>query len=572
MVFDFSSRKYYHYPKEKVVDGVKHLQRADIVGGHNIIDYDIPVLQKFFSSFDPKKVVDTLVWSRLAYPDIMEVDLELRKQGRIESSLMGKHSLEAWGQRLGEYKGDFAKTTDWQEWSEEMEEYCEQDVKVSVKLWQKLMTKNVSKEALRLEHQVQTIVCRQMQNGFWFDIDAAEELYGRLIEKRMELEEQLKGIFGTWIEPNGPVKTAKANNSRYGYIKGCQYQKIKYVTFNPNSRVHIYKCLIKKYGWKPKEFTNSGQPKVDETILKKLPYPEAQSLSEYLMLSKRIGQIAEGDQAWLKTVNRDTHSIHGYVNTNGAVTGRMTHSKPNIAQVPANHHPYGAECRALFKPKPGWKLIGCDASGLELRCLAHYMAKYDDGAYGKVILEGDIHTENQVAAGLPTRDKAKTFIYAFMYGAGNEKLGSIVGGGKDEGKKLRSAFLQKIPALKELKERVETTAKTRKYLIGLDGRELQVRAVYAALNLLLQSAGALIMKKALAIFDEDLQKQGYKPGIDYQFVANIHDEYQTSARPEIAEEVGEIAAEAIRKAGRYFNFRCLLDAEYNIGDSWKETH
>lgn len=572
MVFDFSTRKYYHYPKEKVVEGVAHLQKADIVVGQNIIDYDIPVLQKFFPLFVPKKVVDTLVWSRLAYPDIMEVDLELRKKGRIESSLMGRHSLEAWGQRLGESKGDFAKTTDWQEWSPEMEKYCEQDVRVTLKLWQKLVSKSVSKEALKLEHQVQTIICRQMANGFWFDIDAAEELYAKLIEKRLELEEKLKGIFGTWIEPKGPVKTAKVNNKRYGYIKGCQYQKIKYVTFNPNSRTHIYKCLIKKYGWKPQEFTDSGQPKVDDTIIKALPYPEAKPLSEYLMLTKRINQIAEGEKAWIKFYNRETHRIHGYVNTGGTATGRMSHSNPNVSQVPASYSPYGAECRDLWRPRPGWWQVGADASGLELRCLAHYLAKYDNGRYAHIILKEDIHVANQLAAGLLTRDQAKTFIYMYIYGAGNAALGATIGGGSKEGKEMRSKFLKKIEGLKQLKEQVEKIGMSRGYLKGLDGRSIPVDLKYKALNRLLQSAGGIVMKKALVIMDEDFQ-QDYVPGKDYEFMVNSHDEVGLECRTkEIAEDIGKRACQAITKAGEFFNFRCPLAGEYKVGKSWRETH
>jgi DNA polymerase I-like protein with 3'-5' exonuclease and polymerase domains len=307
------------------------------------------------------------------------------------------------------------------------------------------------------------------------------------------------------------------------------------------------------------------------------------------MLSKRIGQLAEGSAAWLKLVE-DDHRIHGYVNTIGTVTGRMTHSGPNVAQVPAVGAPYGAECRNLFKPRPGWKLVGCDASGLELRCLAHYMAKYDKGKYVKVILEGDIHTENQHAAELPERSQAKRFIYAFLYGAGDELLGEITvsqeeimeaknnGGNKavkklkiKHGKALRAKFLSKTPALKALKSRVEKVAKMRGTLKGLDGRDLKVRAIYSSLNTLLQSAGALVMKKALVIMDNEMMNK-YTPGKDYEFVGNIHDEVQIECRPEIAEDIGEIARIGIVKAGKEFGFRCPLDGEFKIGESWKETH
>lgn len=569
-VYDYETDTFTRFDKEEVTEGVELLAQADVVVGHNIINFDIPVIQKFFPWFQPAKIVDTLVWTRLVYPDIKDIDIGLFKKGRIPGELIGRHSLEAWGHRLGEYKDDFGKTTDWQEWSQEMSDYCEQDVRVTKKLFEKLRQKGVSEEALKLEHDVAHIIKRQVDNGFPFDVEKAEALYVKLLSRREELEKKLVDTFGSWYEPDGEPRVPKVSNRKLGIVKGAAYTKIKLVTFNPASRVHIAKRLQYLYGWEPKEFTPSGQPKVDESVLSELDYPEAKLLAEYMMIQKRIGQLAEGDKAWLKLVKNGR--IHGEVITNGAVTGRMTHNNPNVAQVPAVSVPYGRECRELFKPRDGWVQVGCDASGLELRCLAHYMARYDDGAYAKVLLEGDIHTENQKAAGLPTRDNAKTFIYAFLYGAGNEKLGSIVGGGKNAGARLRRRFLNRLPALKKLTDQVKETAKRRGYLIGLDKRHLKVRSLHSALNTLLQSAGAIIMKKALVILDEDLQAKGFVPGEDYEFLANIHDEWQMECRPEIAEEVGKTAAEAIRKAGEYFKFRCPLDGEYKIGKNWAETH
>lgn len=569
-VYDYETDTFTRFDKEKVDEGVEFLAQADVVVGHNIINFDIPAIQKFFPWFQPANIIDTLVWTRLVYPDIKDIDMGLFKKGRIPGELIGRHSLEAWGHRLGEYKDDFGKTTDWQEWSQEMSDYCEQDVRVTKKLFEKLRQKGVSEEALKLEHDVAHIIKRQVDNGFPFDVEKAEALYVKLLSRREELEKELVDTFGSWYEPDGEPRVPKVNNRKLGIVKGAAYTKIKLVTFNPASRAHIAKRLQHLYGWEPKEFTPSGQPKVDESVLSELDYPEAKLLAEYMMIQKRIGQLAEGDKAWLKLVKNGR--IHGEVITNGAVTGRMTHNNPNVAQVPAVSVPYGRECRELFKPRDGWVQVGCDASGLELRCLAHYMARYDDGAYAKVLLEGDIHTENQKAAGLPTRDNAKTFIYAFLYGAGNEKLGSIVGGGKNAGARLRRRFLNRLPALKKLTDQVKETAKRRGYLIGLDKRHLKVRSLHSALNTLLQSAGAIIMKKALVILDEDLQAKGFVPGKDYEFLANIHDEWQMECRPEIAEEVGKTAAEAIRKAGEYFKFRCPLDGEYKIGKNWAETH
>jgi DNA polymerase I-like protein with 3'-5' exonuclease and polymerase domains len=290
------------------------------------------------------------------------------------------------------------------------------------------------------------------------------------------------------------------------------------------------------------------------------------------MIQKRIGQLAEGDQAWLKLVRKG--KIHGSVNTNGAVTGRATHAYPNISQVPSSNSPYGLEFRELFTVPAGWTLVGADASGLELRCLAHFMAKWDGGQYGEVLLTGDIHTMNQEAAGLETRPQAKTFIYAFLYGAGDAKIGSIVGGGPAEGKKLKTRFLAKTPALKRLKDAVGDAAK-RGHLIGLDGRILHVRSQHAALNTLLQSAGAIICKKWLVILEERLQIQGFKHGWDgdYAFCAWSHDEVQIACRtPEIATVIAWFATKAVEQAGAHFNFRCPLAGEAKVGSHWGETH
>lgn len=407
-VYDYQTERFYRFDKEKVSEGVRFLEKADVIVGHNIINFDVPVIQKFFPSFEPKQVLDTLVWARLVYADIKDIDYRLYNKGRLPGKYIGSHSLEAYGFRLGVLKDDFHETADWSEWSQEMSDYCEQDVRVTKALYEKLKSKGVSEEALKLEHDVAHIIKRQVDRGFYFDVEKAEELYLHLLKRRQELEASLKSLFPPWYEPNGKPFVPKRDNKRYGYKAGCEVQKIKLVEFNPSSRQHIWKCLVKKYGWKPKEFTEGGEPKVDDEILSSLPYPEAQALSEYLMIQKRIGQLAEGDKAWLKLVRNNR--IHGEVITNGAVTGRMTHNNPNLAQVPAVRVPYGKECRELFGPTPGMVQVGADASGLELRCLAHFMAPYDGGAYAKIILEGDIHTENQKAAGLPTRDNAKTFI------------------------------------------------------------------------------------------------------------------------------------------------------------------
>jgi len=326
---------------------------------------------------------------------------------------------------------------------------------------------------------------------------------------------------------------------------------------------------------------------VDEEVLKQLPYPEAQVLSEYLMVEKRLGQLATGKEAWLKHVRPDGR-IHGEVTTNGAVTGRMTHSKPNIAQVPGltdkktgKPMPYGKECRSLFIVPVGKKLVGCDADALELRCLAGYMARYDGGAYIKTVLEGkkelgtDMHTVNAKALGT-TRDIAKVWFYAFIYGAGDFKLGTILNAprGKEMewGRRSRARFLKNLPALKTIIEKVQKAVAKKGFLKGLDGRQLRVRSSHSAFNTLLQSAGAILMKAALVLLDEDLQRAGYVPGRHYEFVANVHDEFQIEADEEIADDVGKRAVTAIIKAGEFFGFGCPLNGNAECGSSWATTH
>ena len=292
------------------------------------------------------------------------------------------------------------------------------------------------------------------------------------------------------------------------------------------------------------------------------------------MVSKRLGQLSEGKAAWLLLV-KSTGFIHGSINPNGAVTGRATHSQPNISQVPNGEAPYGSECRALFGAPKGWTLVGADASGLELRCLAHYMARWDSGSYGEVLLNGDIHSVNQKAAGLPTRSNAKTFIYGFLYGAGDAKIGQIVGGSADIGKHLKAKFLRGLPALKALKDAVQAKSKSDKCLRGLDGRSIHIRSSHSSLNTLLQSAGALVCKQWVVLVERELQALGLKHGWDgdYALCAWSHDEIQVACRTqEIADIVKAVATAQVTVAGEIFKFRCRLNGEAKQGQTWAQTH
>jgi DNA polymerase I-like protein with 3'-5' exonuclease and polymerase domains len=553
------------YDPHHLQEALARIEEASELIGHNIMAYDLEVLKKLYQIEYTGKVTDTLVLSRLIWSDLSERDFNRHRKGEFPSSLIGSHSLKAWGVRLGVLKGSFNETTDWQQYTPEMLEYCAQDVVVTTKLYEKITEKDYSEEAIALEHDIHKICLQQTKHGFPFDINKAVELYAVLQDKRSGIKRKLEDTFGSWWESQGEFIPKRTQGH---YTAGCPCTKIERITFNPSSREHIAKKL-KELGWKPSVFTENGAPKVDEAVLSALPYPEAKLLCEYLLIEKRIGQLAEGRQSWLKLER--SGKIHGQVTTMGAVTSRCTHQYPNMAQVPSVKATYGKECRSLFHAPKGYLLMGCDVSGLELRCLAHFMARYDGGAYGKILLEGDIHSANQEAAGLPTRDNAKTFIYAFLYGAGDEKIGKIIGKGSREGKKLKASFLAKTPALDKLKSAVQTAAE-RGFIKGLDGRLMPIRSAHAALNTLLQGAGAIICKRWVVRFHELLESNGFKDGIDYMQVAYVHDEVQVLVKEEYAESIAKLCIQAIKDAGEHYNLRIPLDGEYKFGRNWAETH
>ena len=533
-------------------DWIKEQGELEVIG-HNIIGYDIPVLEQLLNvDFSKCKITDTLVMSRLAQP-----------------SREGGHSLENWGQLLGFPKGEH---NDWDNFSQDMVEYCEQDVRVNELVYQRLLRDldGFGTESLMLEGQVQGIISQQIKNGWLLDQEKAFGLLAKLKERKFDLEDEVHEKFKplpTFIKEITPKVKKDGSYSVVGLkFLGEQwttavapFSRLDYPEFNLGSRQQIGRYL-KYFGWKPETFTEKGQPIVDESVLNKVKgIPEAELIGEYLMVQKRIAQI----QSWVDAV-QDNGRVHGYVNSNGAVTGRMTHSKPNMGQVPAVYSPYGRECREVWTVPSGYTLVGMDASGLELRMLAHYM---NDERYTNEILTGDIHTANQLASGLATRDQAKTFIYAFLYGAGDAKIGSIVGGTAKDGKRLKEKFLSNTPALGRLRERVGV-ASGRGYVFGLDRRRVYVRSEHAALNTLLQSAGAIVMKKALCLLDEYATKWN----IDYKIIGNIHDEIQTEVRSDEADVFGRLATSCIEAAGLHYKLNCPLAGEYKVGDTWADTH
>ena len=506
----------------------KALEGSVSVVGHNLIGYDLPVLKRLWGvSVAPERIVDTLVLSRLYDP-----------------SRAGGHSLKVWGELLGFPKGDH---DDWSCLSTAMIEYCERDTEVTEAVHKQLVKDmaGFDQRSIDLEHKVQYAVQQQERNGWLLDQELSYDLLATFKERMNEIEEGLQEKFPPIIHQRWSEKTGKRLKDRVE-------------VFNVGSRQQIARRLS-TLGVVFEKVTEKGNPIVDEAVLDTIDLPEARSISEYLMLQKRYAQV----HSWLQHV-QDDGRVHGRVISNGAVTGRMTHQSPNMAQVPASHSPYGHECRSCWTVPKGKALVGFDASGLELRMLAHYM---DDKEFTNVLLTEDIHTRNQLAAGLETRPQAKTFIYAFLYGAGDAKIGTIVGGSAKDGADLKRRFLSNTPSLESLRDRV-ARASGRGYLTGLDGRRLRVRSEHAALNTLLQAAGAIVMKQALVTLD-DYARQ-WK--LDYKFIGNIHDEVQSEVAADQAEKYGWLAVECLKAAGVEFNLRCPLDGEYKVGTTWAETH
>lgn len=522
------------------------INKAERLIGHNLIGFDAPVLNKLWGTkIGLKKVRDTLIMSRLLNP-----------------SIENGHSLAAWGKRLGNRKVEYTRIWHWMKglqydkistapYDDPVDNlnrfYCRQDVSVTVDLY-RLLTQELSGwgESVQLEHDVAAILKRQEQHGFKFDKHKGETLLARLTGEVADIESELQVTFPPIVEERVSDKTGKP-------------LKTKVTPFNPGSRQQIAERLA-TLGVTFTEETEKGSTIINEKVLEGIDLPEAKLIARYLMLQKRISQVS----SWFDVVQPDGR-VHGRVITNGAVTGRMTHISPNMAQVPNSGSEYGVECRELWTVEPGNKLVGIDASGLELRMLAHYMK---DARYTNEILNGDIHTANQKAAGLLNRNTAKTFIYAFLYGAGAAKIGAIVGSDEKDGRKLMRRFLRNTPALGELKDKVSRLYERDGFLPGLDGRHLLVRSEHSALNTLLQGAGAILMKKSLVILNNKL-KCGI---IDAKFCANVHDEWQVEVSEEDAEQVGKMAVAAIEEAGAALGLRCPVTGEYNVGNNWKETH
>ena len=503
------------------------MRDVEEVLGFNVLQFDLPILDSLWGVRVPvDQVTDVLILCQLEQP------------GRE-----GGNSLEAWGGRLRFPKMDMEKEDFYRGYTEDMGIYCMNDVRLTVKLYHHItsvMSGRFSKDSIRLEHQVKAITSRQEVNGFYLDEFKAMSLSADFSERLTDITEKMQEIF--------PPKEIQLKT------------KVKYEPLNPGARKQIAERLMER-GWVPEKHTEKGNVVVDETTLASIDMDEAKVLAEYLMLQKRAAQV----KSWLEAINPKTGRVHGRVLTLQTIPGRMAHASPNMAQVPAVYSPYGAECRGCWTvPSDKKALVGIDASSIELRMLCHYMKDED---YTTQVVSGDIHTYNQQLAELPSRDQAKTFIYALLYGAGAAKIGSIIGKGAAEGQQIMDRFFLNLSSFQDLKTKVNKAAE-RGWIAGLDKRTLHIRTVHASLNTLLQGGSAILMKRALVIFDKLIKEQG----LNAIFVANVHDEWQLEVDKDHGDMVGKLGVDAIKRAGDYYKLRCPLDGEYKVGTSWAETH
>ena len=577
VIYDINREETFAYGPDRIDDALTHLATGDVLIGHNVIFYDVPVLQKLHSFNCKARILDTLICTRLIWPKEKLYDLDVQLYPEVPKNYRGMAGLKAWGYRLSDNKIEFK---DFSEYSEEMLVYCKQDVSVTSKLWRHIANQGYPEQALKLEHDFALAINKQIRAGVSFDVDAAIDLVDNLRAREAQLEAELKEIFPpiehrNWFTP-------KVNNKNRGYVKGVPFEKIHYEEFNPGSRDQIADRLKAKYGWQPEKTTEKGNPILNDEVLEALPYPEAKPLAEYMLIKKRLGQIADGNNAWLKLVNNDSSRMHGDVVTNGCVTGRCAHRYPNMGQVPAGYSPYGKECRSLFHAPQGWDMIGIDAKALELRCLAGYLAIYDGGEYARVVTDPtiDIHVYNQERFGVATRDISKRLLYAVLYGAGHLKAGSIVDPNEKDEEVLRklgrtaiNSFMAEVPALKELKERIESQIANNDCLIGLDRRILYCRSAFKGLNVLLQSAGAILMKQVVINIHNNIESALSLPhGAEWEQVLMVHDEVQLVCSPKYTEQIRAQALAAFPQAQQFFGFLCDIEGDSRVGSNWSQTH
>lgn len=570
------------------------LSNCDEIIGHNIIGYDLPVLKKLGIFVPPKeqKVTDTLVLSRLLNPD--------RKPPKGYKGKAGPHSIEVWGYRFGVPKPEHE---DWSQFSQEMLHRCKEDVRIQVRLYRYLMRKEWGdwnwSFASFIEHEVARIIIEQEDNGFKFNLPLAKKHIDYLNREIERLDSLISERLSLEVVNDGPVNKPFKKDGTYSkmardwlgclddntyYSPNCvggKFSRIHWSEPDIGSRQKVTRQLL-RLGWVPKVYTDKGSPKLTVEgapceSLSSVGKEEGQWIADRFILSHRRSQI----QGWIDNIRPDGRITAG-ANPLGTPTGRMRHN--TIVNVPksADQVKFGKQMRELFTVEGygdgDYLLCGHDADGLELRVLGHHMGDED---FIKAVDEGDkakgtdVHTCNQRKAELDTRDDAKTFIYAFIYGAGDAKLGKIKGGGAAVGKEIKAKFLEGLPALEGLIKRLKAQAK-KGYVVGIDGRKLYMRRNpetgkvldHKALNTLIQGDGAIIMKLSMIYLDIMIKNRQ----LDARKVIDQHDESQAEVHKKDIKKYTELSCRSIVKSGNRLKLKCPLRASAQVGKNWSETH
>jgi DNA polymerase-1 len=549
--------------------------------GHNFLAYDLRVLRKVLGvKIRASRVYDTLLISRLQ-----------------NFNREGGHSLANWGRLLNFSKGDY---DEWDEYTEEMLGYCANDVELTYRVAVALKSEGGKRGSVlseRIEHASQHILENQKSNGFALDVPRAHKLFTEVKSRAQELERQ---ILDEMTPIAKAIRVIKPHYKKDGSLSSVglkllgknweatagPFTAIKWVEFNLDSPKQKVERLN---GWWSPTIRTKGYRKLRDKVYRnqitseefelKEPYtwqlcdenfatikanaPQVlRYLGEYAMCNSRSKEI----EGWFDGLGTDNR-VHGSVFSIGSGTHRMAHQSPNMANIPGRDSPYGPECRSCWTVSDSdhYCLLGTDAVGIQLRLLAHYM---NDAEYTKEVVDGDIHTKNQKAASLSTRDLAKTFIYAWLMGAGSERIGRIIGGTSKDGKATTDRFLANTPALAKFRlHRIAGAAKAGG-LVGFDGRWIHIKSEHFGMSVFLQGGEQAVMKWAML----DWHKKARQAGLDFKQVAVVHDEFQTEVARTDAEQLGEIQCQSIRDAGSYFKLNCLMDGEYRIGNNWQETH
>jgi len=562
-----------------ISDGCRAIEEAGDVAGHNILEYDYPVLKKL-RGMDRTcdEMFDTIIMSRLCYSDRKEKDFALHKADRLHGKYIGQHSLGAWGQRLGEHKGEY--TGGWEKFSQDMLDYCIQDCVVNLKLYRHLVAVSPPDQCVRIEHRFAKQLFEQQERGVQLDFEAMDSLLEELIERKAVLIEEIREIF-----PALEVKYKKRKDTGKRTMRMCPVRNkkcdSKLVPFNPGSRQQLAARLIKKHGWVPEELTKRGAPSMVETVMLDLVslYPEVKPVMEYLVVNNRISILSDSPGSYSRLADSQGR-LHGRTIHIGAATHRCAHSKPNTGNVTSVRKPYGAEIRKLFVPFTGFCQAGYDADGLELRMLAHFLYPYDGGAYVESVTRGtkeagtdphSVHARVISTVAEVSRDRGKNTTYALLYGAGDIKLGKMHGGSRQLGRRVREALITQIPGLQQLYDALGVAVE-RGWIMGLDGRRIGIRHIHAALNTLLQSAGAVVMKYVPVFLEDLLNQTECRYGHEYLQTGHVHDEGQGSVKPQYKEVFSRCVTEAFAQTERILNLNVPLAGEAEFGDSWADTH